>query len=169
MKKSNKLFAILTVSLILCMVLTACRSNENGIPPGTQNNQGASDTPAAPATVIISDVDVSSELNIKKIDEVHFAQGESFIESFADEDMRSSDFRSFNFEYIPENKEIYVSSWFTDAAVYSLFIDSTEVYEYTDEGYRIVQIGEAPQMIDGEVYIPVEAFAELVDLEIEIR
>jgi hypothetical protein len=66
MKKSNKLFAILTVSLILCMVLTACRSNENGIPPGTQNNQGASDTPAAPATVIISDVDVSSELHIKK-------------------------------------------------------------------------------------------------------
>lgn len=146
--------------------------------------------------VSINDIDVSSKLQMKEIDSIMYANAKSFIESFVSSDM-GPDMRYFNYEnidkktlydYLSETsyngdvfindefthlidlEAILVGSWFTDAPLYILFIDSKDVVIFTEIGDRnVITIDEAPRNIDNNIYIPMEAFAKLVELKIEIK
>jgi hypothetical protein len=148
-----------------------------------------------PQTVIINGVDVSSNLQVKEIDSIMYANAQSFIESFAASDM-SPGMRYFNYEFIKDSDTIkdYLSeyspergsylndefshlldldailviSWFTETPECMLFIGSTDVIRF-GEINQIITIDEAPQIIDDSVYIPMEAFANISGIEIEIK
>ncbi|GEM_PF-5277168 len=147
--------------------------------------------------VIINDVDVSSKIKVKEIDNIKYANAKSFIESFVESDMKEN-MHYFNFrliedrdeietfiseysyekgEYLDEKyahlldlKAILVTSWFTDAELYMLFIDSTDVIKFNVmEEKEYTTIDEAPRIIDNIVYIPMEAFANIVGSKVEIK
>ncbi|MDR3313925.1 MAG: hypothetical protein LBS96_05655 [Oscillospiraceae bacterium] len=144
---------------------------------------------AAPPVVVINGVDVSSELRTKEIDGVLYAESKSFIESFSETDMSGS-MHYFNYALLNDNDviasyfasndaysrfrgcdAILVSSWFTDSAVYMLFLGRTEVVVFGEEEYaqQTIKISETPQIVNGEVYIPMDAFANMTGNRISIQ
>ncbi len=147
-------------------------------------------------TVIIEGVDVSDELLVIEIENEFYAQGESFVESLRTDNMPAG-MHSYNFNFLTNYDEIYeyisefdydigtfvrddyeqflsmdaiiINSWFTDSVMYILFVDSTTLICYDEYYYStLMELSEAPRIVDGEVYLPMEAFADLTGYEIII-
>ena len=112
-------------------------------------------------------VTVTDKLQLKTIDYGIYAEAKSFIEIFTDADISITGYRHYNYEFFEDKNEIYISSWTTGEAIYSMFIDSTTVYEYlpadlnSDNDYKILEMDEVPRIIGEDVYIPVKAFRDI--------
>jgi hypothetical protein len=165
--------------------------------PDEPDSPGSSGDSGASVSIIADGVDISDQVKTKVIDGEVYAEGASFVESLRYADM-PEDMREYNYQYDPSEEELIIwlsevdydtgsyirdefeelldkeaiilTSYFTDAALFILFIDSTEVVSFVeDEGYPVlIYMDEAPCIVDGEVYIPVQAFSDLTGYEIII-
>lgn len=150
-----------------------------------------------PPAVAINGVDVSGAFDVIEIDGVYFAEGESFIESIRDSDMPAS-MRSYNYDYTQDDDEIYayldywfdpdrgnfldssylhlleldaiiIYSWFTDSIMCMFFIDSPYAFVFSDmDTLTLWTLDDAPQLVDGEAYIPMKEFSDVMGFEIAI-
>lgn len=171
-------------------------SQEPNMPDASKMSYGES------PSVRINGVDISSELTVKTIDNVAYAEGKSFIEAIREPDMPDG-MHSFDYEYTTENDDIFnllgnydhetgsswiddeyeylldydavfVNSYFTEITMYILFLGANEAWICTEVNagepfYELYTISEAPRYVDGEVYIPIEAFAATTGYEIVIE
>ncbi|GEM_PF-2496401 len=149
-------------------------------------------------TVLINGIDVSDRFDIIELNDILYADAELYIESFAATDMpegmRYYNFHSDadayysvydiigtwgedenyyvkdGFKKFLDMDVIIVESHFTENPIVLLFVDSNEALLYDSEswGYHIVEIEEAPRIVDGEMYMPMEAFAGFMEHELEI-
>jgi len=155
------------------------------------------DTLSEPETIIINGVDVKDEIETKAIDSTLYAEGASFIESLRYPDMPEG-MHNFNYQYETDDDLLYdlllefdgderhireefeellhndaiIVSWYsTDAVAFMLFIDSTDAVRFVgDEDVpELISMDEAPRIVDGEVYIPMQAFIDLTEDEIVIE
>lgn len=79
-----------------------------------------------------------------------------------------------DFAHLIGKDAIFIWSWATDTIIYVLFIDSTDIVKSSADGafsyYKLQHISKAPRIVDGEVYIPIEAFLGLSEHnDFEIR
>lgn len=77
-------------------------------------------------------------------------------------------------QYLLDYNAILISWWATYETMCVLFLDSTDVieFEYNNDGDYVpvlTQMSEAPRIINGDVYIPIEAFAKLTDYDIVLE
>jgi hypothetical protein len=162
----------------------------------SSKDANANDETEKSELIIINDIDVTSKLQVKDVDSILYANAKSFIESFVSSDM-SPGMRNFNYEPIEDRETMQIllskfdddgneyidekyshlidknafliSSWFTDAALYILFIDSTDVVELNEESDKIITIAYAPKIINNEVYLPIEAITNMLGFEVQIE
>lgn len=172
--------------------------DEPGIPAEPDDLTEPGNTSAEPAAIIVNDVDLKAEVKAKVIDNILYAEGASFVEALRWPDCPEG-MHEFNYQYGTNSDElslwlseydydrglyireelelllhkdaIIITSYATDAAMYILFIDSTEVVQFVDdEGVpALTFMDEAPCIVDGEVYIPMQAFTDLTGYEIVIE
>jgi hypothetical protein len=65
---------------------------------------------------------------------------------------------------------IVVYSWYSDEPVFALFIGSEYAASFTHmEDNRLVHLGEPPRLVGEDIYIPINAFADLAGLTISIE
>jgi hypothetical protein len=155
-------------------------------------------TSAAPPTSVVADgIDITSDLTIEALDGVFYAEGESFIESLRYADDPNPEAHSFYYDFITDYDAVYnlleeyymdeyfirdgfeqflgmdaivVCSWYTDEAVFALFVGSEDAVSFPPmEDHRLVRLGEPPRLVDGNVYIPIKAFADLAGIPISIE
>lgn len=142
--------------------------------------------------VLVNGADVSGQLQIEEIDDVWYAEGESFLESFGYYyDYTTDDDRLFDLlkNYDPETGGYWVDEgtkrfldydcvfvrWGpADVVWFILMLDTNEVWfcdeiNAGDAYYLLTEMREAPVYVDGEVYIPMEDFARLTGQNLEIR
>jgi len=121
----------------------------------TTGNSPATETGNTP-TLVVDGKEL--DLPLKTFDGVVYAGG-AFAES-----LTSAGRQEFICEFDAAENVIYIISWATDVPIYKLYIGSTTASRLEDdfEGtFADVAMGAAPLLQGGEVYLPVEAFAEL--------
>jgi len=126
----------------------------------TRATQGgpAGETGNSP-TVEIDGRDLTSALSLRTVGGVVYAEGKSFVES-----LTAADYQEFVYEFDAGEDTIYIISWATDVPIYKLYIGSATASQLVDdfEGtFADISIAAAPLLQGGEVYLPVEAFADL--------
>ena len=131
------------------------------------NAESSSSAPASKNPVVkIDGEDVSSKLTFKTINGVLYAEGKELAEFYHTEDMQH-----LVYEYNPDDKTIFLSSWATEVIIFELKIGSTKVQRLVDvmnDTYKTISIGEPPLLENGVVYLPVKALTEMVESSVSI-
>ena len=119
-----------------------------------------------PPIVKLDGTDITAELALESINEVVYAEGKAFVESLRSE---YDDRQEYYLDFDAGEDTIYIISYATDVPIYKLYPGSTtaqrieDVVMYT---YGDKQMSAPPLLENGEVYLPVEAFAELTGHEV---
>jgi hypothetical protein len=178
MKK--KITVLLIFSMMLC--LTSCDSEPvindadinvgNGITEIAKEqtetaNQSIEASVEAEPSVLINGEDVTSNLQLKTIDGVLYAEGKSFIDSFF---VGAEGPNEYFYEYNEMGEVIFISSFATDVVIFRLYINNTTAEQLDNDferTYRNVELAAPALYQDDMVWIPVEAFHELNN-EVEV-
>jgi hypothetical protein len=111
--------------------------------------------------VVLDGTDITAQLALETIDGVVYAEGKDFVESLRSE---YDDRQEYYLDFDAGENTIYIISYATDVPIYKLYPGSTtaqrieDVVMYT---YGDKQMSAPPLIENGEVFLPVEAFAEL--------
>lgn len=139
-------------------------SSNNSDNDSDNNSKDALDdkTFAEEYSLIVNGKDITDSINVITVDDILYAEGETFIESIFREDYQIYNYNYEEYYGEPLEKEtIYISSWHTESILMELRINSNTVIKFSggsDDISEELYIENPPVIIGGKVYIPMGAF-----------